>query len=481
MFTLQGNKPMGYLSRILTARFIGSAFRIGFMLCLLLTSVQACSRDQSNNAYFPSLVTYNFKDLNFRFPEGWTAKVEADNKNIQVLVVKENLEETGITSELVFFRYPSRKGMAPQNRVKKMISLSSFVNFNIEKEQLRSTHYYTLLFTYTSKKNQGRGIFYSYFDDQGGLVVLYFTAPRDRFESLGGAALPLVAFEGVDPNQVKPSGEFKTTVEGFPISSATATPISFPPLGLVNELSLRAPMHWTVSSNFLTAETKLSENLEDPASPLIMDKMFELDDLLTPTQTTLNFDPMMALMQGLATLNIQAVRQQEHVFVEGSNQRVFLAHAIRAGVPSTLTALYAFDLQKKTFDLVVFVAPTARYAELGGAMLIGVTLGAFDPATYVQATFDSLRPNAALSDAGLLTKTLAQNLEKAHARNLLIAELRLAKIQAEANMFTAYSNTINQINDNVANSVEPFDYYYDSATGEHILCSPSETKYGYCY
>jgi hypothetical protein len=120
-------------------------------------------------------------------------------------------------------------------------------------------------------------------------------------------------------------------------------------------------------------------------------------------------------------------------------------------------------------------------------MLIGVTLGAFDPATFAKATFNSLRPNANASDAALLTKILAHNVMKARvqaqrerARERQILALRLAKIQAEANMFTSYSNTINQIHDNVANSVEPVDYYFDYTIDEYVPCSNSGTTFGSC-
>ncbi len=494
MFTLQSNRTKNCLVKVSRANVIGSAFYLGFMLCVL-AGAPACSQGQPADAStsFPPLTPYQHKDFSFRIPEGWTVKVIQDDERALALNLEENPNDPITSPQMLYLRYPSiGKSITPQLAVKRLLAQLNFENQHVQQEQLKSAHYYALLLTFTYKDVPGKGVFYSYFDDQGALTLIHFNATQDRFDSLGGAALPFVTFEDVNPSQIKLSGEFQTIVEAFPISleavfSPTETPSPFPVLGLATELGITAPLHWTVSKNLLTGEINLSENPQDPASPLVVSKTFKLDELLTPSQLTQNFNPITALVQGLATLNIKAVRQYEHVFVDGNNQRVFLAQATRAGVTSKLAALYDVDQQKQTFDLVVFVAPTARYTDLGGAMLIGVTLGAFDPATFAKATFNSLRPNANASDAALLTKILAHNVMKARvqaqrerARERQILALRLAKIQAEANMFTSYSNTINQIHDNVANSVEPVDYYFDYTIDEYVPCSNSGTTFGSC-
>jgi hypothetical protein len=500
MFTLQGNRTIGYLVSILRVNAIGLSLQLSFLLCLLI-SVPAYSQDQPTDTSFPPLTSYQHKDLRFRIPEGWKVTVKEDSEASQIISVVENPDEPDTSPGLTWFKLSAvKKEVTPQNIVeniiRKILAQPDYENFNIEKEQLKSADYYAVLFTFTHKEVPGKGVFYSYFDDQGALVILHFSAMQSQFDALGGAALPFVTFDNADPSQIKLSGEFQTTVEAFPISfrevvsSSTAKPNPFPVLGLATDLNIRAPLHWIVSSNLLTGEIKLSENPKDPAAPLVVYKTFKLSELLTPSQLTQNVNATTALMQGLATLNIQAVRQQEdHSIdsIDGNNQHIFLANANRAGVPSKLTAVYDLDQQKQTFSLTVFVAPTARYTELGGAMLIGVTVGKFDPAAHAQATFNSLRPGADVSDAALLTKILEHNIMLAQARarkrrdeERLMVQLRLAQIQAEANMFTMYTNTIMDINDNIANSVEPVDYYYDYSVDDYVPCSPSGTTFGSC-
>lgn len=475
MLTLPNKRTFasGWIASIITTHFTGIGLRLGFLLGLLMSAQASAQTQPADDDSFPPLIPYQHKNFSFRIPEGWTVQVIEDSDDAKLLVVVEDPDDLVNTPALAWFKYPAvDRSVTPQSSVKNLITAMKMENLQIQKEQLNSANYYALLFNFTYKGVYNKGVFYSYFDKQGALVVLHFNSLHDQFDALGGAALPFATFDNVDPSLLKPSGELQTSVEKFPVSfeavsSDTTTPAPFPPLGLATEVGLRAPLHWTVSVNSLTGEIKLSEDLQNPTSPLVVSKVFTLDELLALDEFTQSFNPTAALSQALATLNIDDVHQREHLLIQGSDHRAFLADVTRAGVPSKVAALYEFDLQQQTFALMAFVAPTARYTDLGGAMLLGVTLMAFDPATYAQATFNSLSSETSISDTMLLTQTLEQKIEEANKLALLTAK-QIELIQLEMgtqslllNYIINWYDSINKSLESTSNTLSDWDMDYE--------------------
>lgn len=173
---------------------MGTYIKYGVCLSLLLFSflgTQAAAEDESNNVSLPPIITYKHNGYSFGVPQGW--RVETTHRdNLKGILIAENLADVNLSATLVRLEVVS--SMSPQDLVRQFIHIQEYENVRVLSE-IPKTEGYLMLGEWTDKsKRASKGLYFAYREDDNHLVLIGFSAPRERFKALGGSTLPITVF-----------------------------------------------------------------------------------------------------------------------------------------------------------------------------------------------------------------------------------------------------------------------------------------------
>jgi hypothetical protein len=112
---------------------------------------------------------------------------------LKTILIKENSANVNHSASLLRLEISS-KGTYPEDLVKKFTLDQEYENLRVLNE-VPQTEGYLLLVEWINKyKYTSKGLYFAYQESDNDLVLIGFSAPRERFEALGGSALPITVF-----------------------------------------------------------------------------------------------------------------------------------------------------------------------------------------------------------------------------------------------------------------------------------------------
>lgn len=185
------HQPIAYSSRFRVAMYLSHVCRVSF-LAFLLSVTQIAAQAQTSEHVPLRLMTHESSDFNFKAPEGWRVQTKR-LKNLKLILMQENPADPHRSPSLMRMAIHTEKE-TPQGLIRKLVSSAELQNLRVLNEQTVNGGYIVLIGWRYDDNLPGMGFYYSYINDQGELVAVSFTAPRDRFELLGGPTLAVTAF-----------------------------------------------------------------------------------------------------------------------------------------------------------------------------------------------------------------------------------------------------------------------------------------------
>jgi hypothetical protein len=169
--------------------------KYGFCLSLLLllfSITQAAAQGESTKISLPRMITYTHNDYSFGVPQDWSVKT-TNRDALKTIVIMENPANVNRSPTLLRLEMSS-SSTSPQDLVRRFIGGQGFENLTVINEVPQPDGYLVLVEWTDKNKRTGKGLFFAYKEGDSDLVLIGFSAPRERFESLGGSALPITVF-----------------------------------------------------------------------------------------------------------------------------------------------------------------------------------------------------------------------------------------------------------------------------------------------
>jgi hypothetical protein len=185
----QSMNSSSWVSRV---TYIKYGFYLG-LLIFLFSSTQAAAQDESTKTPLPPMITYKHNGYSFGVPQGWRVET-TQHDAVKSILIDENLADGNLSATLVRLKVHASR-ISPQDLVRQFIHIQGYENLRLLNE-VPEAGGYLMLGEWTNKSNgTGKGLYFAYREDDNHLVLIGFSAPRERFKALGGSALPITVFK----------------------------------------------------------------------------------------------------------------------------------------------------------------------------------------------------------------------------------------------------------------------------------------------